>query len=81
MGSRGGGNFRTLTDLGVLDLMQWVNGGDRELEYADLAADALSAEVLGLSISVCSLPVLLEMKRAAGRPKDLEDLEHLVADV
>jgi len=79
-GLAGGGNFRTLTDLGVLDLMQWVNGGDRELEYADLAADALSAEVLGLSISVCSLPALLEMKRAAGRPRDLEDLEHLEAD-
>jgi hypothetical protein len=60
--------------------MQWVNGGERELGYADLAADALSAEVLGLSISVCSLPALLEMKRAAGQPRDLEDLEHLETD-
>jgi len=47
---------------------------------ADLAAYALSAEVLGMSISVCSLAALLEMKRAAGRPKDLEDPEHLEAD-
>jgi hypothetical protein len=39
-GLAGGGNFRTLTDLGVLNLMQWVNGGERELEYADLAAGA-----------------------------------------
>jgi len=27
--------------------MQWVDGETSELEYADLAADALSAEVLG----------------------------------
>jgi len=33
-----------------------------------------------MSISVCSLAALLEMKRAAGRPKDLEDPEHLEAD-
>jgi len=27
--------------------MQWVDGETSELEYADLAADPLSAEVLG----------------------------------
>jgi len=79
-GLAGGGNFRTLTELGVLDLMQWVEGGERDFEYDDLAADALSAEVWGLSIKVCSLAALIEMKRAAGRAKDLEDLEHLETD-
>jgi len=43
----GGGDFHTLTDLGILGLMQWVDGETSELEYADLAADPLSAEVLG----------------------------------
>lgn len=77
MGSRTAATSPRSPTLACSTSCSGVNGGERELEYADLAADALSAEVLGLSISVCSLPALLEMKRAAGGPRDLEDLEHL----
>ncbi|MGI8622466.1 MAG: nucleotidyltransferase domain-containing protein [Solirubrobacteraceae bacterium] len=72
-----GGNFRTETQLGVLDVMQWVLGESRELGYEDLARDGISAEVFGLQVRISSLAVLLEMKRAARRPKDLEDLAAL----
>jgi hypothetical protein len=47
--------------------------------YARLAADAIHAHVFGTPITICSLHALLEMKRAAGRPQDLEDLQALQA--
>ena len=74
-----GGNFRTETDDGILDIMQWVSGDDRELGYDQLAGDAIHAAVFGTPVAVCSLSALLEMKRAAGRPQDLEDLKALQA--
>lgn len=74
-----GGNFRTETDIGSLDVMQWISANDSETGYARLVGDAVRAEVFGTPIMVCSLPALLEMKRAAGRPRDLEDLEALEA--
>jgi hypothetical protein len=74
-----GGNFRTETDDGILDIMQWVSGDDRELGYDQLAGDAIHAAVFGTPVAVCSLSALLEMKRAAGRPQDLEDLNALQA--
>jgi hypothetical protein len=74
-----GGNFRTETDIGTLDIMQWVPGANDELGYARLAEDAVGAEVFGTPVTICSLPALLEMKRAAGRPQDLEDLHALQA--
>ena len=74
-----GGNFRTETDDGILDIMQSVSGNDRELGYDQLAGDAIHAAVFGIPVAVCSLSALLEMKRAAGRPQDLEDLKALKA--
>ena len=74
-----GGNFRTETDIGTLDIMQWVAGADEELGYARLAEDAIHADVFGTPVTICSLPALLEMKRAAGRPQDLADLQALQA--
>jgi len=74
-----GGNFRLDTDIGILDIMQWVSGDGRELGYAELAEGAIEDEVFGTPITVCSLRALIEMKRAAGRPRDLEDLEALQA--
>ncbi len=72
-----GGNFRLQTDLGVLDLMQWIPGIDADHAYASLAADAEIANAFGIQIRVCSLPMLRVMKRAAGRPQDLLDLDSL----
>jgi hypothetical protein len=72
-----GGNFRLQTPFGVLDVMQWISGIDSEQAYEDLAADAVAAEVDGISVRICSLANLRAMKRAAGRPQDLQDLVDL----
>lgn len=69
-----GGNFRLATPLGVLDIMQWVPGIEDEHTCATLAADAEVANAFGIEIPVCSLGALRLMKRAAGRPQDLQDL-------
>lgn len=74
-----GGNFRLETPLGVLDLMQWVPGIDPDGAYPTLAADARTAAAFGIEIQVCSLAALRTMKRAAGRPQDLQDLADLDA--
>ena len=72
-----GGNFRLETPLGVLDIMQWVSGIEAERAYTTLASDAESAQAFGIDIRVCSLNALRVMKRAAGRPQDLQDLADL----
>ncbi len=72
-----GGNFRLQTPLGVLDIIQWIPGIDADSAYAVLAADAPSAQAFGIEIHVCSLAALRTMKRAAGRPRDLQDLADL----
>lgn len=72
-----GGNFCTQTDLGRLDVMQWLSGIDADDLYAELAREAIGSSIDGLSVRVCGLDHLLAMKRAAGRPRDLEDLKGL----
>jgi hypothetical protein len=72
-----GGNFRVMTDHGVLDVMQWVPGLDSDNAYARLAADAIEGTVFGVRVHVCSLEALRAMKRAAGRPIDEQDLDAL----
>jgi hypothetical protein len=74
-----GGNFRLETPLGVLDIMQWVPGIAAERAYPVLIEDAGRAEAFGIEIRVCSLARLRDMKRAAGRPQDLQDLADLDA--
>ncbi|HEX8052093.1 MAG TPA: hypothetical protein VF517_03810 [Thermoleophilaceae bacterium] len=75
-----GGNFRLTTELGGLDLMQWLTGLDTERAYERLASRAIEADVFGVRVRVCSLDDLLAMKRAAGRPVDREDIDALSAD-
>ncbi len=72
-----GGNFRLVTDLGDLDIMQWVAGIDADNLYAELERESLEGAVEGISVRVCGLDHLRAMKRAAGRPQDLEDLKRL----
>lgn len=64
------------TDLGRLDVVQGLEGVP---PYENLAARAKRAEILGVPVAVCSLEDLKEMKRAAGRTRDLADLEDLDA--
>jgi hypothetical protein len=72
-----GGNFRLVTDLGELDLLQWISGIDPEPAFEALDADAIAVDWHGITIRVCSLEHLRAMKRAAGRPQDLKDLADL----
>jgi predicted nucleotidyltransferase len=64
------------TDLGRLDVVQGLDGVP---SYEDLLARATEAEILGVTVSVCSIEDLKAMKRAAGRTRDLADLEDLDA--
>jgi hypothetical protein len=75
-----GGNFCMQTDLGRLDVMQWLSGIDFEDLYGELDREALESSIDGLSVRVCGLDHLRAMKRAAGRPRDLEDLRGLGED-
>jgi len=72
-----GGNFRLDTDLGALDVMQWISGIDADDLYSELDREALTFSLAGVPVRYCSLGHLRAMKRAAGRPRDLDDLEHL----
>ena len=60
--------------------MQWVAGIDTDPAYVALAAGAIEGELDGIPLRVCGLDHLIAMKRAAGRPRDLDDLRLLGAD-
>ncbi len=75
-----GGNFRLDTDLGPLDVMQWVQGIEVDNLYAELASTASAFTLDDLRLRYCGIGHLRAMKQAAGRPRDLDDLEHLPAD-
>lgn len=62
------------TDLGRLDIVQGLEGVP---PYEELRSRASEAEVLGVNVAVCSIEDLREMKQAAGRTRDLADLEDL----
>lgn len=69
-----GGSFQLATAHGQLDLLQQSGVIP---SYEELSEDAIEIEWRGRQIRVCSLRRLLEMKRAAGRPRDLLDIEAL----
>ncbi len=64
------------TDLGRLDVVQGLDGVP---SFDDLHSRASEAQILGSKVLVCSLEDLKAMKRAAGRTRDLADLEDLDA--
>ena len=64
------------TRLGDLDVVQGLDG---VLPYAELRANALDVEIADVAIPICALEHLRAMKRAAGRPRDLVDLDDLDA--
>jgi hypothetical protein len=71
---RSGLNFTLKTDLGDIDVLGEVTGLGG---YEAVAALASEQDVAGLRLSVLSLDGLERAKRAAGRVKDLLDLEEI----
>jgi predicted nucleotidyltransferase len=73
---RTGDRTLVLTDLGRIDILQ---GLPQIPTFSALDGRASEVEIDGLTVRVCSLDDLLEMKRASDRPRDRDDLEALEA--
>lgn len=71
-----GDSFTLVTDAGDLDILATPQGTGG---YDDLARTANETDLDGLLVLVASIDDLIRMKRAAGRPKDLIELEVLGA--
>jgi hypothetical protein len=69
-------NFTLTTDLGDLDLLGEVAGGGT---YEQLLPFTEELEAFGTTCRVVTLERLIQLKRAAGRPKDLETIAELQA--
>jgi len=71
-------NFTLTTALGDLDLLGEVTGGGT---YEDLRSHVVEVSAYGVTFCCVDLGTLIRLKRAAGRPKDLEavgELERLL---
>lgn len=73
---RRGLNFTLTTDVGAIDLLGEIIGGGR---FEDLVAHSIEIELFGLHCRCLGLAKLIEVKRAAGRPRDLEAVAELEA--
>jgi hypothetical protein len=73
---KAGDAFTLQTDAGDLDLLGTPAGTDG---YADLARSATLTDLGGVHVLVAAVDDLIRMKRAAGRPKDLIEVEVLGA--
>lgn len=69
-------NFTLSTTAGDLDLLGEATGGGT---YAALLAHTERRDVLGYSCRFVDLDTLIRLKRAAGRPKDIERIAELEA--
>jgi hypothetical protein len=77
---RRGLNFTLTTDVGWIDLLGEITGGGT---YEQLMPHTVEMRLFERPFAVLSLPHLIHVKRAAGRPKDLEviaELESLLAE-
>jgi predicted nucleotidyltransferase len=73
---RTGDRALVTTELGQVDVLQ---GLPQVPSFAVLEASATEVNLEGMTVRVCSLRHLLEMKRASERPRDRDDLEALEA--
>jgi predicted nucleotidyltransferase len=71
---RNGLNFTLTTDFGDLDLLGEVAGGGN---YEAILAHSHEVSGFGLSFRLVDLDMLIVLKRAAGRPKDLPMIAEL----
>ncbi len=73
---RRGLNFTLRTTLGSIDTLGEVTGGG---SFAALLPHTVEATLFGVPCRCLKLDKLIEVKRAAGRPKDLEAIAELEA--
>ena len=73
---RGGLNFTLTTTLGDLDVLGEVAGGGT---YEQLHPFTESIRIFDVDLDCVTLAKLIHLKRAAGRPKDLEVIAELEA--
>ena len=71
---RRGLNFTLTTSIGALDLFGEVAGGG---SYGELLTNSETIEIFHVPCRCVTLQKLIELKRAAGRPKDLEAIAEL----
>jgi hypothetical protein len=71
---RNGLNFTLTTKLGAIDLLGEVTGGGN---YEALLPYTVRLEVAGVECLCLGLRRLIEVKRAAGRPKDFDAIAEL----
>ena len=71
-----GDSFTFVTDAGDLDILATPQG---TMGYEELARTATKTDLDELAVLVTSIDDLIRMKRAAGRPKDLIEVEVLGA--
>jgi len=67
-------NFTLTTRLGSIDLLGEVAGGGT---YEQLLPSTIVLEISGIPCRCVNLTKLIELKRAAGRPRDLEAIAEL----
>lgn len=68
---RAGLNFTLVTTLGDLDLLGEITCGGG---YDALKPHTVTLRILGHDVLCLDLPTLIRVKRAAGRPKDFENV-------
>ena len=69
-------NFTLTTDFGALDLLGEITGGG---DYDDLLQHTVLLTIFGIKCRCLNLEHLIRVKRATGRPKDLEAVAELEA--
>lgn len=67
-------NFTLVTTQGALDLLGEIAGGGG---YDQLLTETIKVEIAGVECLCLGLERLIKVKRAAGRPKDLEVVAEL----
>jgi predicted nucleotidyltransferase len=73
---RAGLNFTLDTAAGAIDFLGEVSGGGT---YHQLLPFTKEVTIFGITCRVVSLECLIQLKRAAGRPKDFEAIAELEA--
>ncbi len=69
-------NFTLSTDIGDIDLLGEVTGGGT---YEQLLPFTQEVTAFGMTFRVVTLERLIQLKRAAGRPKHIEAIAYLQA--